>query len=110
MQSIGSSDDDAARLVSALRGGGKRARVAIYFSGQGCPACATVEAGLRPELLGSTGTVFKASVHENGDLADVYRVSQTPTMILLSPERELGRVTATTPDAFNRLLAGHRDV
>jgi hypothetical protein len=107
MQPLGASEDDVQRVLSTLRGGGRDARVAIMFSGRSCRACAAVKAGLRAGALGRTGTVFEASVDENADLADAYRVRQTPTLVVLSPTKELGRVTATTPEPFNDLLARH---
>jgi hypothetical protein len=100
LQVISGDANGVQRVVSALE---SYAAVAILFSGPGCRACGAVKSGLRPDLL-RNGIVFDADVNRNADLADAYSISATPTMVLLSPSQELGRVRSATPDEFNALL------
>ena len=101
MQRLGGSEADVQRVLDTLSSG---KRVAILFSGPGCRACGDVKRELRPDYLGPSGTVFEASVDENQDLAEAYRVSQTPTLVILSPTAEIARVTSAKPADLNAAL------
>ena len=90
---------DAASFESlVLRG---RGPIAVEFMSYSCAYCGATEPVLQQvaETLRSREPIFRVNVAVEVDLASTYEIEGTPTLIMFSEGREVGRSEGPDPDA-----------
>jgi thioredoxin 1 len=81
--------------------------IVVEFMSYGCSHCRTLEPVIEhvAEELTSRETFFRVNVGMEGELADRYGVTGTPTLVMFRDAREVGRVVGPRPDASSLTLA-----
>ena len=94
------------RTVASLVLGGSGPIVGEFMS-YGCSHCRTLEPVIEQvaEELKSRETFFRVNVGLDRELADRYGITGTPTFLMFSDSREVGRVVGPRPDASSLALA-----
>jgi thioredoxin-like negative regulator of GroEL len=96
---------DAAGFESlVLRG---RGPIAVEFMSYSCAYCGAMEPVLQQvaETLRSRVPIFRVNVAVELDLASAYEIEGTPTLVMFSGGREVGRSEGPDPDAATVLEA-----
>ena len=100
--------------ITSLNASGFDARVlqghgpiAVEFMSYSCAHCGAMEPVLQQvaETLGSREPIFRVNVAVELDLASTYEIEGTPTLIMFSEGREVGRSEGPDPDAATVLEA-----
>ena len=100
--------------ITSLNAAGFDARVlqghgpiAVEFMSYSCAHCGAMEPVLQQvaETLGSREPIFRVNVAVELDLASTYEIEGTPTLIMFSEGREVGRSEGPDPDAATVLEA-----
>ncbi len=81
--------------------------IVVEFMSYGCSHCRTLEPVIEQvaEDLKSRETFFRVNVGMERELADRYGITGTPTLLMFSDSREVGRVVGPRPDASSLELA-----
>ena len=81
--------------------------IAVEFMSYSCAYCGAMEPVLQQvaETLRSREQVFRVNVATEVDLANAYEIEGTPTLIMFSQGREVGRSEGLDPDAATVLEA-----
>jgi thioredoxin 1 len=87
-----------------VRGPGQ---IVVEFMSYGCEHCRAMEPVLQEVAAQSTMRFFNVDIDANEDLASMYEISATPTFIMFSGGKEVGRVEGPQPVAstLSALLA-----
>jgi thioredoxin-like negative regulator of GroEL len=96
--------DAAGFEVHVLQGHGP---IAVEFMSYSCAHCGAMEPVLQQvaETLRSREPIFRVNVAVEVDLASTYEIEGTPTLIMFSEGREVGRSEGPDPDAATVLEA-----
>ena len=96
---------DAAGFEASVMQG--RGPIAVEFMSYSCAYCAAMEPVLQEvaETLRSREQIFRVNVATELDLASTYEMEGTPTLIMFSQGREVGRSEGLDPDAETVLEA-----
>lgn len=75
--------------------------IAVEFMSYSCAQCGAMEPVLQQvaETLRSREPIFRVNVAVELDLASTYEIEGTPTLIMFSEGREVGRSEGPDPDA-----------
>jgi thiol-disulfide isomerase/thioredoxin len=81
--------------------------IVVEFMSYGCSHCRSLEPVIEQvaEDLKSRETFFRVNVGMERELADRYGITGTPTLLMFSDSREVGRVVGPRPDASSLELA-----
>ena len=81
--------------------------IAVEFMSYSCAYCGAMEPVLQQvaETLRSREQIFRVNVAIEVDLANSYQIEGTPTLIMFSEGREVGRSEGLDPDAATVLQA-----
>jgi thiol-disulfide isomerase/thioredoxin len=96
--------DAAGFEASVVQGDGP---IAVEFMSYSCAYCAAMEPVLQQvaETLRSREQVFRVNVAVEAELASAYGIEGTPTLVMFSQGREVGRSEGLDPDAATVLAA-----
>jgi len=88
------------RLV--LKGQGP---IVVEFMSYGCAHCGVIEQDLQQvaEMVESTEKIFRVNIALDRELADIYEVQGTPTLIMFLNGTVVGREEGPSPDVSNIL-------
>ena len=88
------------RLV--LKGEGP---IVVEFMSYGCAHCGVIEPDLQQvaEMVESTETIFRVNIALDRELADLYEIQGTPTLIMFLNGAIVGRDEGPSPDVSNLL-------
>ena len=88
------------RLV--LKGDGP---IVVEFMSYGCAHCGAIEPDLQQvaEMVESTETIFRVNIALDRELADVYKIEGTPTLIMFLNGEVVGREEGPSPEVSNLL-------
>jgi thioredoxin 1 len=89
------------RLV--LKGEGP---IVVEFMSYGCAHCGVIEPDLQQqvaEMVESTEKIFRVNIAVDRELADVYEIQGTPTLIMFLNGAIVGREEGPSPDVSNIL-------
>ena len=88
------------RLV--LKGEGP---IVVEFMSYGCAHCGVIEPDLQQvaEIVESTEKIFRVNIALDRELADLYEVQGTPTLIMFLNGAIVGRDEGPSPDVSNLL-------
>jgi thioredoxin 1 len=88
------------RLV--LKGQGP---IVVEFMSYGCAHCGVIEQDLQQvaEMVESTEKIFRVNIALDRELADIYEVQGTPTLIMFLNGAVVGREEGPSPDVSNIL-------
>jgi thioredoxin-like negative regulator of GroEL len=75
--------------------------IVVEFMSYGCSHCRTLEPVIErvAEGLRSRETFYRVNVGVDRELADRYGITGTPTFVMFSDAREVGRVVGPRPEA-----------
>ena len=81
--------------------------IAVEFMSYSCAHCGAMEPVLQQvaETLRSREPIFRVNVAVEVDLASTYEIEGTPTLVMFSDGREVGRSEGPDPDAATVLEA-----
>ena len=96
--------DAAGFEAHVMRGHGP---IAVEFMSYSCAHCGAMEPVLQQvaETLRSREPIFRVNVAVEVELASAYDIEGTPTLIMFSEGREVGRSEGPDPDAASVLEA-----
>jgi len=84
-----------------LKGSGQ---IVVEFMSYDCEHCRTIEPVVEEVAAQSAMRFFKINIAVDGDLADAYDVVATPTFVMFSNGKEVGRAEGPRP-VFSTLAA-----
>lgn len=84
-----------------------RGPIAVEFMSYGCAHCRKIEPVMQrvAEMLGSKEHIFRVNVAVEQGLADTYNIQATPTLVMFSNAREVGRVEGPQPNVESVMAA-----
>ena len=88
------------RLV--LKGEGP---IVVEFMSYGCAHCGVIEPDLQQvaQMVESTEKIFRVNIAVDRDLADLYEIQGTPTLVMFLNGAIVGRDEGPSPDVSNIL-------
>jgi len=81
--------------------------IVVEFMSYGCAHCGAIEPGLQQvaEMVESTEKIFRVNVAVERELADLYKIQGTPTLIMFLNGSVVGRDEGPSPVVSNILDA-----
>jgi thioredoxin 1 len=81
--------------------------IVVEFMSYGCAHCGVIEPDLQQvaEIVESTEKMFRVNIAVDGELADLYEIRGTPTLIMFLNGAVVGRDEGPSPDVSNILAA-----
>jgi thioredoxin 1 len=105
----GYKSNDRIRTVTAstfdrlvLKGEGP---IVVEFMSYGCAHCGVIEPDLQQvaEIVESTEKIFRVNIAVDRELADVYEIQGTPTLVMFLNGAVVGREEGPSPEVSNIL-------
>jgi thioredoxin 1 len=77
----------------------------VEFMSYGCAHCGVIEPDLQQvaEIVESTEKIFRVNIAVDQELADLYKIQGTPTLIMFLNGEVVGRDEGPSPDVSNIL-------
>jgi len=79
--------------------------IVVEFMSYGCAHCGAIEPSLQQvaEIVESTEKIFRLNIEVDRELADLYEIQGTPTLIMFLNGAVIGRDEGPSPDVSNIL-------
>lgn len=79
--------------------------IVVEFMSYGCAHCGVIEPDLQQvaEIVNSTEKIFRVNIAVDRELADLYEIQGTPTLIMFLNGAVVGRDEGPSPDVSNIL-------